>query len=623
MPYLANRGTYMALMLCFMVFNSWAQIPDTTLLSPVEIKTHKPAWPEAYVLDSTTLVQTLGNTLDQNLALTAPFYIKNYGAGNISTGSFRGGNASQIAVVWNGVPLQNVNSGNVDFSLIPSLVADHVSFSEPDQNSSFGQVNLSSKPLFQKKTKLVLANQYALHDIMSQQLLLSKSNTHHDLRVSLSQKKGDNKYPFPDGQSIKQQQHASLYQKNATLDYSYALNSRLSLSLAYWGQNYTREVPPALHTISYAQQYDLFHRGMFKIAYRARNTTFNYQQALLKEQLQYIDPSKALNSAIGSVNWMHIAQIDRKVGTLLHTQLLIHNSRQSSQSGNYASDIVRNILWIKPSLTGDLKATHSKVGTFAKIEWVNRQTNPFQYGVYIQQQILKQVKMRVQAQKYLRNPTFNDLYWKDWGNPTLRPEYGAVYDMELSYGQTVKNLSHHAQFTVYSKNIKDWIIWLPINASLWHALNARQVWARGFEIRENVGFKRGALQCQVSGYYSYVKSTYEKYNVGSSEDILHKQLIYVPPHQASITGTLSYKSVLVRFSQHYTSWRFTSSDNEEFLDSYQLSALYLHFKILNIDKNTLSADCQIDNLFNKRIETVANMPMPLRTFKLGIIYQLN
>lgn len=606
-----------------MAYSGKAQLRDTTFLSPVVI--HEQRLPDlaGYTLDSTAAMQAMGNTLDQNIALIAPFYIKNYGSGNISTASYRGGNASQIALVWNGVTLQNANSGNVDFSLIPSAVADEVSFTQPEQNSSFGQVNLSTKPVFQKKLRLQLANHYALHDILSQQILLSKANHKHAIRINVSQRKGSNSYPYPKGQRTEKQIHSNLYQKNANLDYSHAFNSKVNLSMAYWGQSYNRMVPPALDMASYAHQKDFFHRGMLKLAYKHRGTVVDFQQALLAEHLQYQDPSKKLNSSIGSVNWIQSSKIEQTFHQNSEAQLLVNNSRQSSQSDNYTSSIVRNIFWIRPSFTHTLKAAHSKIGLFGKTEWVNNLLNPLQYGAYLQQRIFKQVKVRLQAQRYLRNPTFNDLYWKEWGNPSLKPEYGAVYDLDISHTQIFKNVSHRTEVNFYSKNIKDWIIWLPVNASIWHALNARQVWARGFEIKENMDFSMGTVQCQISGYYSFVKSTYERHNIYSTEDILHKQLIYVPPHQASLTATLSYKSILLRYSQHYTSWRFTSSDNGEFLDSYQFSALYLNFRILNIHKNVLVADCQVDNLFNKRIETVANMPMPLRTFKFGIIYQLN
>ncbi len=600
-----------------------AQSLDSTTLGTVVIsEPHRDKF--KYEIDSLASMGMLGNTLDQGLSHLAPFYIKNYGAGNISTGTYRGGNASQIAINWNGLNIQNVSSGNTDFSLIPSNVTDQLSFSPTEKsNSSFGEINLTNKHQFHKLNHLQVSSQYALQQVLSNQFVLGLGNGKHSFKISYSQRKGNNTYPYFDGMEIQKQGHSALYQKNIYTDYAYKNRKHWVFALTYWGQNFDRQVPPPLHNLSWASQNDRFNRLMFKVEKEGVYHKFHYQQALLDESLTYTDPSKSLYSNIASKNWINNLSFHKKWSQGIQAQSQINNSYQFSNSQNYSKAEHRNLFFVNQSIVTKLNASQTQLEAFAKLEWVNTKLNPFQYGIIVHQNVYKQLMLTAKAQRYLRNPTFNDLYWKDWGNTSLKPEQGLVYDLDLIYEGKFLNINHRMQVGTYSKMINNWIIWLPVNASLWNAQNARKVWARGLEITENLKFKVSKVRIQITGYYSYVKSTYVENNLNSSENIIHKQLIYVPPHQASISATIIYKRLALRYSHQYTSWRFTSSDNEDFLSSYNIASCYINIKPFRNHNSSWAIDCGIDNLYNQNIQSVANIPMPLRTYKIGIIYQLN
>ena len=52
------------------------------------------------------------------LRFNSPIYIKEYGAGGTSSVSFRGTNASNTAVVWNGININSINNGQSEFNSI-------------------------------------------------------------------------------------------------------------------------------------------------------------------------------------------------------------------------------------------------------------------------------------------------------------------------------------------------------------------------------------------------------------------------------------------------------------------------------------------------------------------------
>jgi vitamin B12 transporter len=263
------------------------------------------------------------------------------------------------------------------------------------------------------------------------------------------------------------------------------------------------------------------------------------------------------------------------------------------------------------------------VNAFLKIDMVNQHLNPIQYGFKAKRQFAKTYNVVFKAQRYLRNPTFNDLYWKELGNRNLKPEYGFVYELDVLKSYKINNkATFDFNIGTYSKMINDWIIWQPGTSSFWKPENARKVWARGFDVSIALNGHIKKVNYKLSAFYSYVKSTYqENGSVPDTKNLIGKQLIYVPPHQSSAMLTVNYKKLTCIYSQQYTSWRFIQSDN--FLDAFTISSLYLGYAFGTLKNMTLVFDFQVDNFLNSKYETVVNYPEQLRTFRLGLTFKFN
>ncbi len=107
-------------------------------------------------LDSALLSQMSHQNLGDVLANESSLFIKNYGPSNLSSSSFRGGNAAQTSVLWNGFQLNNTLNGQVDFSLIPTGFHNDVTIQYGGSSALWGSgalggaIFLGTKPQWEK-----------------------------------------------------------------------------------------------------------------------------------------------------------------------------------------------------------------------------------------------------------------------------------------------------------------------------------------------------------------------------------------------------------------------------------------------------------------------------------------
>ena len=98
------------------------QAQDTVALKDVEISAKKielsQIGKKTEAIDSTVKEQFKYTSIADLLSYNSSVFIKNYGPGGLATTAFRGGNASQTAVLWNGFNLQNAMLGQADLSLM-------------------------------------------------------------------------------------------------------------------------------------------------------------------------------------------------------------------------------------------------------------------------------------------------------------------------------------------------------------------------------------------------------------------------------------------------------------------------------------------------------------------------
>ena len=155
--------------------------------------------------------------------------------------------------------------------------------------------------------------------------------------------------------------------------------------------------------------------------------------------------------------------------------------------------------------------------------------------VAIAHEILSGCTISGKVTRDFRVPSFNELYYLNYGTQFLKPETSMGIDIGCSYDAGDVN----GQFSVYHMQVKDQILAMPISPVQWRASNIGMVWSSGIEA--SFGLKipviNGAIQCNYAFKHVVDKSP--------ESDTYESILPYVPTHtfSSNVTSTFSTQTL--------------------------------------------------------------------------------
>ena len=109
---------------------------DVVLLSDVKLKQYAKGYKLTILGDS--ILRKNKTSLTDVLRFNSNIYFKENGYGMVSSASFRGTNASQTAVIWNGININSQLNGQVDFNTISSANYDNISIRSGGGSVQYG-----------------------------------------------------------------------------------------------------------------------------------------------------------------------------------------------------------------------------------------------------------------------------------------------------------------------------------------------------------------------------------------------------------------------------------------------------------------------------------------------------
>ena len=112
-------------------------------------------------VNETSIIQDLDTSftkfstpsLADQLTREGGLFIKSYGPGSLSTLSLRGSNASQTAVLWNGINICSPMLGLFDLTLIPTFLIDQATIQYGGSGASLGSGAIGGALHLDSKTK--------------------------------------------------------------------------------------------------------------------------------------------------------------------------------------------------------------------------------------------------------------------------------------------------------------------------------------------------------------------------------------------------------------------------------------------------------------------------------------
>jgi vitamin B12 transporter len=547
--------------------------------------------------------------------------IKGYGNGQLATISLRGTGAAHTAVFWEGINLQSASLGQVDFANVPIWFFNQVSVDKgPGVSANLGAANAGGAIQLQYNSRLNYAQVGSLrgsfglkqHYGLVNQV---KGKWIHRIGVSYDEIAND----FVINETQQRQTNANVCQANVIGKHQLLLNLKNKLGVAYWYNNYHRNIPATTgQSFSNSQLNGEQFKSSFSWNHYEENWKSEYSLGLVHDNLDYLDPEIQLVSKTeGNTfqnNWTTYGELTEKLSwqTVVQHQLLQVNSSgyetKEQQNRSYLAGSV-NYLKNKHSLTGGV-GLHLIQG----IKTIPLPSVKYQY------QYSEKWQFMIKYATLFKAPTFNDLYWYPLGNPSLLPESGWSSEIGVGYNTLGKMGELSVQANAFTGKINNWIIWLPLDGN-WRPENKLKVENNGVELNASWKHSIGKWTVNAIGNTNYIVSRNLKPKFENDKSA-GKQLIYVPFQNSYTALTVKRNQIDFTAALQYTGARYVTADNSSVLTAHSLLNLSTNITFSIKNKHVFKTGFSVLNALDKNYQMVLGRNMPGVNYQVNLIYTL-
>lgn len=555
-------------------------------------------------------------SLTNLLNFNTPIYFKENGAGMVSSPSFRGTTASQTVVLWNGININSQTTGQTDFNTVNIRGFDKINVKggggnvAQTNNSVGGSIELVNEINFKNEFTNELFAKYGSFNTFGANFDSKYSSDDFSFNVGLARYSSDNDFEFPEKKyGIDKNTNGQFYNNNASLALGYKIDPKNTLK--FFGNIFQAKRKLAVVTpyATKARYEDYNTRSLVSWGSRFGKFDSDLKLAYLTEKYRYFSNIERENFESGEVKTINAKyNLNYHLSNKIQFSAILDYIRNEGFSGLEMGMQQRDLGSV--SLSAKHKI-HPKFYYELSIrqELTEDYGNPFLYSLGGKWDATDFYRIKFNASKNFRIPTYNDLYTPIVGNPDLLPE--------SSYQAEITNEFHHKIFTfsvtAYYNWIENLIRWIPnsgfAGGIFWTPENVEDVNMYGIESVLSARKSFGNHHFSLNGTYGYTISHDQK---------LDKQLIYVPFHKATASFGYGWKgfSMYYQFLFNGKIYHTTRNEAEHQLNHYFVSNLGLDYDFGK--SNVYKVGFEILNLMDYDYEAVQARPMPGRNFHFFI-----
>ena len=599
-------------------------------------------------IDTMVLKMLKTQTISELLSSYSPVFIKSYGRGSTATASFRGTAASHTQVYWNGMRLNSLMRGDVDFSLFPVYFIDDLSLQHGGSSLQSGSGALGGSVLINNKADWT--DRFSIRYVQTiesfstykEYLNLGFGNGKLQFKTRVFSDRSKNDFPYfnygilPMKEDV---QKNAAYSKSGLLQEVYSRFNSQTVSAKLWAYQSDRDLPQLMSFEGDSRnetQDDQNLRVVLNWKNIREKNKVEWLLGLNMNDLNYFRSSTEANF----VNFDSRSK-ERSITNQFNYDLKVRETMSFNWSLNTSYSKVSSFdRTLKTGYEEDqlafslLNSAHIMLLPQWAVSFLFRSESydgrligfipSFGSEFWLDKKQLSSIKMNLSRNYH--QPTLNDLFWIPGGNPNLKPEEGFSGDLAFAYKGKEGNSTFSGQVTGFASLIDNWIVWQPsVNAYYWEASNLRKVFARGAEIQLSGQFKTAnAMQFNLRGNYSYA-ATSNLDAVPSVDESRGKQLIYIPKHKGNFFAEVNFKRYYMVVNVPFTGKRYTTSNNvesevEKVLNPYGLNNLVVGKRF---DWSPFQADVSfnVENLTNQDYMAILYRPMPGRYYSLTVQIQ--
>ena len=229
--------------------------------------------------------------------------------------------------------------------------------------------------------------------------------------------------------------------------------------------------------------------------------------------------------------------------------------------------------------------------------------------------------IRAYAKKSFRMPTFNDLYYTEIGNASLKPESALQYNVGLSYDKQFSSgllRYFHLQTDAYYNTVHNKIVAYPKGQQFrWTMLNLGRVHIKGVDMETEatiVPLRKLLVTGRVQYTWQQARDVTDP-----SDSYYQHQIPYIPWHSGSAIVNVQYQGWDLNYSFIYAGERYNQQENIKYnyMQPWYTSDVSLAYRF-QVSDFKLRVMLEVNNVFSQDYEVILNYPMPKRNYGLTL-----
>jgi iron complex outermembrane receptor protein len=577
---------------------------DEVVLSDVKLKRYTNGYKLTILSDS--ILRKNSTSLTDVLRFNSNIYFKENGYGMVSSPSFRGTNASQTAVIWNGININSQLNGQVDFNTLSSSNYNTISIRSGGGSVQYGSgaiggtIHVSNDLNFKNHFDQRLQLGYGSFDTKKANYNASFGNGLWSGSFGIAYADSANDYRFLGTE--RRNENGAFNNLDINLNMGYVLSTKDVLKLYHQNFRGDRQFSSTLVAPSNSKYETEDYRSMIEWTHIGEQYTSSLKAVHLLEQFKYFENKDLDNFSKGYANnWLIKHHYKRDFSKRLMLSVITDFSHITAE-GNSFNDPKRNA-FSATAIFNHRVTSKLQYNLNVRKDVISDFKSPIVFSGDASYKILQRYTLKLNASKNFRVPTFNDLYWNPGGNLDLEPEES--YQIDLGHELTFKNINF--KLNTFYIETSDLIQWRPnTTTGYWNPVNIANAKQYGLEAELGATQYIGEHTLVLSSAYSYTET----------EDVEKKQaLFYVPIHKLKASLSYSYK-VFTAFYQHLYNGEVDIIGST--LDGFDVANLGVSYTLKSKKKMSYIADFRINNIYNTYYENVALRPMPNRNFNIKL-----
>jgi vitamin B12 transporter len=635
----------------------FAQIDSLQKIKEVKVKValERPSLRATQTIDSSSFLKTSSYNVADAIRNFAGVKIKDYGGiGGLKTVSVRSLGANHTGIQIDGINLSDAQSGQIDLGKLMLDNVESISLfqAQPDDlltnSRSFSSASLivikTKKPSFNvgRTNKLSLKYTGGSFGLINPVIQYDqKINNNWTFNVITSLQKATGEYKFKvdgdgsDTLAIRKNSKINALQFDGGIRGKLGKDGLLEVRANYYDSE--RGLPNAViyyNTIGHQRLWDKDFYTQAKFTQKLANKwNLLASSKYSRNYTHYNDPDVPNQKG----------EIDNRYNQKEYYQSIATTySPSKNLFFNYAADLFFTTLYTNlyqyayPFRTSFLQVIGGKyqlkkwiiegnvLNTYIK-EKVKTgialpEHNIFTPTVSLAYQASSNLTLRTFYKDIFRYPTFNDLYYTNFGNRELNPEKAKQYSTGLIYSKFTNTKLNWFAFSsdFYFNQINDKIIALPNkDLFIWTMYNIGKVNIYGADFTTKFNYEinqKSNLQANINYTYQLALD-----KTDSRSSAYNSQIPYTPQHTIAFNAGYQQKKWGIFYNNIFSSGRYYLGDNQPrfFVKGFFVSDLSANYRI-KIYSKPVSLSAEINNIFNQKYDIIRSFPMPGTSIRLTI-----